>query len=89
MAFKVRRRGKVTYYYEGDTPVLSNLVVETLPDGDLKKKTTEQPATFAKKDVATEGAPASKVDVSRSASDNAPVTDASKRHAGDAGKSQR
>ena len=54
-----------------------------------KKKTSEQPATFAKKDVATEGAPASKVDVSRSASDNAPVTDASKRHAGDAGKSQR
>ena len=36
MAFKVKRRGKVTYYYEGDTPVLSNLVVETLPDGDLK-----------------------------------------------------
>src|SRR3712207_2766347 len=36
MAFKVKRRGKVTYYYEGDAPVLSNLVVETLPDGDLK-----------------------------------------------------
>jgi hypothetical protein len=36
MAFQVKRRGKVTYYYEGDTPVLSNLVVETLPDGDLK-----------------------------------------------------
>jgi hypothetical protein len=36
MAFKVKRRGKVTYYYEGDTPVLSSLVVETLPDNDLK-----------------------------------------------------
>src|ERR1044072_1041610 len=36
MTFKVKRRGKVVYYYEGDTPVLSNLVVETLPDGDLK-----------------------------------------------------
>jgi hypothetical protein len=36
MAFKIKRRGKVTYYYEGDAPVLSCLVVETLPDGDLK-----------------------------------------------------
>ena len=36
MAFKVKRRGKVTYYYEGETPVLSSLVVETLPDNDLK-----------------------------------------------------
>jgi hypothetical protein len=36
MAFKVKQRGKVTYYYEADEPVLSNLVVETLPDGDLK-----------------------------------------------------
>ena len=36
MAFKIKRRGKVTYYYEGDAPVLSNLVVEEQPDGDLK-----------------------------------------------------
>ncbi|MFZ4655374.1 MAG: hypothetical protein ACOYNY_00080 [Caldilineaceae bacterium] len=36
MAFKVKKRGKLTYYYEGDTPVLSNLVVEEQPDGDLK-----------------------------------------------------
>lgn len=36
MAFQVKRRGKLTYYYEGDDPVLSNLVVEELPDGDLK-----------------------------------------------------
>ena len=36
MPFNVKRRGKLTYYYEGDTPVLSNLVVEAQPDGDLK-----------------------------------------------------
>jgi hypothetical protein len=36
MAFNVKRRGKLTYYYEGDTPVLSNLVVEQQPDGDLR-----------------------------------------------------
>ena len=36
MAFKVKQRGKLTYYYESDDPVLSNLVVETLPDGDLR-----------------------------------------------------
>ncbi len=36
MPFKVKKRGKLTYYYEGDDPVLSNLVVEELPDGDLK-----------------------------------------------------
>jgi hypothetical protein len=36
MAFNVKKRGKLTYYYEGETPVLSSLVVETLPDGDLK-----------------------------------------------------
>lgn len=36
MPFNVKRRGKLTYYSEGDAPVLSNLVVETQPDGDLK-----------------------------------------------------
>jgi hypothetical protein len=36
MAFNVKRRGKLTYYYEGDDPVLSSLVVEMLADGDLK-----------------------------------------------------
>ena len=36
MAFKVKKRGKLTYYYEGDDPVLSSLVVETQPDGDLR-----------------------------------------------------
>jgi hypothetical protein len=36
MAFKVKQRGKLTYYYEGDEPVLSNMVVETLPDGDYR-----------------------------------------------------
>lgn len=36
MPFQVRRRGKLTYYYTGDRPVLSALVTEQLPDGDLK-----------------------------------------------------
>ena len=36
MAFNVKRRGKVTYYYEGERPVLSALVTEEQPDGDLK-----------------------------------------------------
>jgi hypothetical protein len=36
MTFKVKKRGKLTYYYEGDESVLSSLVVETLADGDLK-----------------------------------------------------
>jgi hypothetical protein len=36
VTFKVKRRGKVTYYYEGDRPVLSALVTEEQPDGDLK-----------------------------------------------------
>jgi hypothetical protein len=36
MAFKVKKRGKVTYYYGGERPVLSSLVTEEQPDGDLK-----------------------------------------------------
>lgn len=36
MAFQVKHRGKITYYYEGDDPVLSALVTERQPDGDLK-----------------------------------------------------
>ena len=36
MPFNVRKRGKLTYYYEGDHPVLSSLVTEEQPDGDLK-----------------------------------------------------
>jgi len=36
MPFNIKRRGKLTYYFEGDAPVLSNLVVEAQPDGDLK-----------------------------------------------------
>jgi hypothetical protein len=36
MAFNVKKRGKLTYYYEGDEPVLSALVVEEQPDGDLR-----------------------------------------------------
>ena len=36
MAFNVKKRGKLTYYYQGNEPVLSSLVVEEQPDGDLK-----------------------------------------------------
>ena len=36
MPFNVKKRGKLTYYFEGDRPVLSSLVTEELPDGDLK-----------------------------------------------------
>lgn len=36
MAFNIRKRGKLTYYYEGEHPVLSSLVTEELPGGDLK-----------------------------------------------------
>ena len=36
MAFNVKTRGKLTYYSQGERPVLSSLVTEELPDGDLK-----------------------------------------------------
>ena len=36
MAFNVKKRGKLTYYYEGDDPAFSLLVVEALPDGDCR-----------------------------------------------------
>ena len=36
MAFSVKKRGKLTYYYSGEAPVLSSLVTEELHDGDLK-----------------------------------------------------
>lgn len=36
MGFNKKKRGKITYYYEGDAPVLSALVTEEQPDGDLK-----------------------------------------------------
>src|SRR3989337_653471 len=36
MTFNIRKRGKLTYYYQGEHPVLSSLVTEELPDGDLK-----------------------------------------------------
>src|SRR5918999_6594111 len=36
MPFNVKRRGKLTYYYTGERPVLSCLVTEAQPDGDLK-----------------------------------------------------
>lgn len=36
MAFLVKKRGRLTYYYGGDRPVLSALVTEDIGDGDLK-----------------------------------------------------
>lgn len=36
MAFTVKRRGRLTYYSQGERPVLSALVTEDLGDGDLK-----------------------------------------------------
>lgn len=36
MSFNVKQRGKLTYYYHGDRPVLSALVTEEQTDGDLK-----------------------------------------------------
>ena len=36
MAFNVKARGRLTYYFEGNHPTLSALVVEALGDGDLK-----------------------------------------------------
>ena len=36
MAFNVKKRGKLTYYYHGEAPVLSALVTEEIGGGDLK-----------------------------------------------------
>jgi hypothetical protein len=36
MPFNVKKRGKLTYYYNGERPVLSALVTEQQADGDLK-----------------------------------------------------
>jgi hypothetical protein len=36
MAFQVKKRGKLTYYYSGDRPTLSALVTEEQADGDLR-----------------------------------------------------
>ena len=36
MTFNIKKRGKLTYYSQGETPVLSSLVTEAQPDGDLK-----------------------------------------------------
>lgn len=36
MAFNVKKRGKLTYYYTGERPVLSALVTEEQSDGDLR-----------------------------------------------------
>jgi hypothetical protein len=36
MAFNIRKRGRLTYYYEGEHPVLSALVTEEQANGDLE-----------------------------------------------------
>jgi len=36
MAFSIKKRGRITYYYGGDRPTLSALVTEDIGDGDLK-----------------------------------------------------
>ncbi|HWR49542.1 MAG TPA: hypothetical protein VN428_00435 [Bryobacteraceae bacterium] len=36
MAFNVKHRGKVTYYYRGEAPVFSYVVTESQYDGDLR-----------------------------------------------------
>ena len=36
MAFHIKERGRVTYFYGGDAPTLSALVTEKLDGGDLK-----------------------------------------------------
>jgi len=36
MTFRIRKRGKLTYYYQDEHPIFSSLVTEELPDGDLK-----------------------------------------------------
>ena len=36
MPFKIKKRGRLAYYYQGERPVLSALVTEELDNGDLK-----------------------------------------------------
>lgn len=36
MAFNIKKRGRLTYYYKGDPPMISSLVVEDIGSGDLK-----------------------------------------------------
>ncbi len=36
MPFNIKKRGKLTYYFEGEDPVLSAMVVEEQIDGDLR-----------------------------------------------------
>lgn len=36
MAFDIKTRGKLTYYYRADRPVFSFVITEALPDGDLR-----------------------------------------------------
>jgi hypothetical protein len=51
MPFNIRKRGKLTYYYEGESPVLSALVTEEQPDGDLKLYFSGLTGGFSAKNV--------------------------------------
>lgn len=51
MAFNVKKRGKLTYYSKGDRPVLSALVTEEQPDGDLKIHFAGLTGGYSAKDV--------------------------------------
>ena len=46
MPLNVKRRGKLTYYYEGDTPVLSNLAKEHCPENGLPARFTVHVVDF-------------------------------------------
>ena len=46
MAFEIKRRGKLTYYYRADRPVFSFVVTEAIPDGDLRVYLAGLPVRF-------------------------------------------
>jgi hypothetical protein len=51
MPFTIKRRGKLTYYSQGERPVLSSLVTEELPDGDLKISFAGLTGGYSAKDI--------------------------------------
>lgn len=51
MAFNIKKRGRLTYYYKGDAPVLSSLVVEDIGNGDMKIHFAGLTGGYSAKDV--------------------------------------
>ncbi len=51
MPFQIKKRGKLTYYYEADNPLFSALVVEEQPDGDLKLRFSGLTGGYSAKNV--------------------------------------